>query len=59
MSDHPAIPDNYRGWWRIVHTGTWVDDGLHILGPAMLGLTGMDDRLRMHSLLATVKAPSH
>jgi len=56
MSDRPAIPTAYRGWWRIVQTGAWVDDGLHILGPAMLGLTGENDRLRLHCLLATVKA---
>lgn len=50
------IPSEYQGWWRIVETGTWVDDGLDILGPALLSLTGSDDRLRMHCLLAHVKA---
>jgi len=50
------IPYEYRGWWRIVETGTWVDDGLDILGPALLSLTGDGDRLRMHCLLAHVVA---
>lgn len=40
-----AIPPEYRGWWRIVDTGAWVNDGLDILGPALLSLTGDDDRL--------------
>lgn len=48
------IPPEYRGWWRIVDTGTWVTDGLDILGPALLSLTGSGDRLRMHCLLAYV-----
>jgi len=50
------IPQDYRGWWRIVHTETWVDDGLDDLGPALLSLIGSSDRLRMHCLLAHVKA---
>jgi len=50
------IPAEYRGWWRIVETGTWVNDGLDILGTAMLSLTGHGDRLRMHCLLAYVNA---
>ena len=50
------IPPEYRGWWRIVETGTWVNDGLDILGPALLSLTGSGDRLRMHCLLAYVNA---
>lgn len=49
-----SIPAEYRGWWRIVETGTWVNDGLDILGPALLSLTGHGDRLRMHCLLAYV-----
>ena len=52
------IPDEYHGWWRIVDTGTWVNDGLDILGPALLSLTGLGDRLRMHCLLAYVNARS-
>jgi hypothetical protein len=48
------IPDEYRGWWRIVETSQWVNDGLDILGPAVLSLTGSGDRLRMHALLADV-----
>ena len=51
-----SIPAEYRGWWRIVETGTWVNDGLDILGPAVLSLTGHGDRLRMHCLLAYVNA---
>lgn len=48
------IPHEYEGWWRIVETSQWVNDGLDILGPAMISLTGGDDRLRMHTLLAYV-----
>jgi len=48
------IPSEYRGWWRIVETSQWVDDGLDLLGPALLSLTGTGDRLRMHALLAYV-----
>ena len=33
------IPQEYRGWWRLVHTGTWPDGDLDILGPAFLSLT--------------------
>ena len=51
-----TIPPEYRGWWRIVNTGTWVNDDLDILGPALLSLTGRGDRLRMHCLLAYVNA---
>jgi hypothetical protein len=45
----------YRGWWRIIETSQWVNDGLDILGPALLSLTGYGDRLRMHALLAYIK----
>lgn len=24
------IPSEYRGWWRIVETSQWVNDGLDI-----------------------------
>lgn len=41
------IPPEYRGWWRIVDTSQWVNDGLDILGPALLSLTGYADRLRI------------
>ncbi len=50
----PEIPSEYRGWWRIIDTSQWVNDGLDILGPAVLSLTGRADRLRMHCLLAYV-----
>lgn len=56
MEERREIPSDCHGWWRIVETGTWVDDGLDILGPAMLSLTGYADRLRMHCLLAYVNA---
>ena len=49
-----AIPSEYRGWWLIVETSQWMDDGLDLLGPALLSLTGHGDRLRMHCLLAYV-----
>jgi hypothetical protein len=48
------IPSEYRGWWRIVETSQWVNDGLDMLGPAVLSLTGHADRLRMYCLLAYV-----
>ena len=50
------IPEEYYGWWRIIETGTWVNDYLDDLGPALLSLTGDNDRLRMHYLLAQVNA---
>jgi hypothetical protein len=48
------IPSEYRGWWRIIDTSQWVNDGLDMLGPAIISLTGHADRLRMHCLLADV-----
>src|ERR1700736_2069534 len=42
------------GWWRILETSQWVNEGLDDLGPAMLSITGDKDRLRMHCLLAYV-----
>ena len=53
MSDH-EIPREYHGWWRILETSQWTNDGIDILGPAVLSLTGYDDRLRMFVLLAYV-----
>ncbi len=50
------IPPEYAGWWRLTETGTWANDGLDILGPALISFTGHDDRLRMHCLLAYVTA---
>ena len=49
-----SIPSEYRGWWRITETSQWVKDGLDDLGMAVISLTGQDDRLRMHCLLADV-----
>ena len=51
---HEPVPSEYRGWWQIVETSQWVNDGLDILGPALISLTGHADRLRMHALLAYV-----
>jgi len=48
------MSDDLHGWWRILETSQWVNDGLDDLGPAMLSITGYDDRLRMHCLLAHV-----
>ena len=48
------VPDQYRGWWRIIETSEWVEKKLDMLGPALLSLTGWGDRLRMHCLLAYV-----
>ncbi len=50
----PEIPQEYRGWWRIVETSQWVNKYLDDLGPALLSLIGYGDRLRMHCLLAYV-----
>jgi hypothetical protein len=48
------IPAAYRGWWRLTETSQWVDDGLDLIGTAVLSITGAGDRLRMHCLLAHV-----
>lgn len=48
------IPPELVGWWRITETSQWSSERLDMLGPALLSLTGWDDRLRMHCLLATV-----
>ena len=48
------VPDQYRGWWRIIETSEWVEKKLDMLGPALLSLTGWGDRLRLHCLLAYV-----
>jgi hypothetical protein len=48
------LPREIAGWWRIMETSQWDNDDLEILGPALLSLTGYDDRLRMHCLLAYV-----
>lgn len=42
------------GWWRIIETSQWVNDGLDDLGLALISITGYGDRLRMHALLAYV-----
>jgi hypothetical protein len=49
-----SIPAKLCGWWRIVDTGTWGSSDIDIVGPALLSLTGHDDRLRMFVLLAYV-----
>lgn len=46
------IPEELYGWWRITETSQWVEDGLDLLGPALISFTGSGDRLRMHALLA-------
>ena len=51
-----GIPEKFFGWWRIVETETWGNSDIDILGPALLSLTGDDDRLRMFVLLAYVQA---
>lgn len=53
MPSNDLDPDLY-GWWRIVDTSQWVNDGLDGLGPALISITGSGDRLRMHCLLAYV-----
>jgi hypothetical protein len=49
-----AISSEYIGWWRITETSQWVNKYLDDLGPALISITGRDDRLRMHTLLAYV-----
>jgi len=56
ISTPAPIPTEYVGWWRIVDTGTWLNDDLDILGTALISFTGYDDALRMHCLLAHVNA---
>lgn len=48
------IPSNYQGWWRITETSSWSSRHLDSLGPPLLSITGGNDRLRMHCLLAYV-----
>jgi hypothetical protein len=52
--EHGDIPDEYRGWWRIIETSQWGNEDLDIVGPALISLTGYGDRLRMLTLLAYV-----
>jgi hypothetical protein len=49
-----CIPGELEGWWRIVETSQWSSKRVDMLGPALLSITGEDDRLRMHCLLAYV-----
>ncbi len=49
------IPIEYRGWWRITDTTTWMKEDLDAIGTALISLTGQDDRLRMLYLLAQIK----
>lgn len=51
MTEEEILPE-YVGWWRIIHTSQWIDEGLDDLGPALISLSGYNDRLRMHCLLA-------
>ena len=51
-----VVPAEFEGWWRIVDTEVWGSKEIDLLGPALLSLTGDDDRLRMFVLLAYVKA---
>jgi hypothetical protein len=30
------IPEEYYGWWRILETGTWMNEYLDDLGPALI-----------------------
>lgn len=48
------IPEEYRGWWRIIDTSQWGNDDLDLCGQALLSLTGSADRLRIFVLLAYV-----
>jgi hypothetical protein len=48
------VPQEYYGWWRIIETSQWGDEGIDMVGKALISLTGYDDRLRMFVLLAQV-----
>ncbi|HEY0465251.1 MAG TPA: hypothetical protein VGC79_13640 [Polyangiaceae bacterium] len=52
--DLDDIPADYRGWWRITERRSGRAGNLDSLGPALLSLTGQDDRLRMHCFVAYV-----
>ena len=54
MTAREDLHADLRGWWRIVETSQWMPEGLDDLGPAMISITGYDDRLRIHCLLAYV-----
>jgi len=49
------IPPEYHGWWRITSASRWRTDELDELGPALVSITGADDRLRMLAFLANVR----
>ena len=51
-----SIPSKYQGWWRITETDAWINDRIDMLGQALISFTGKEDRLRMHCLLARLKA---
>ena len=51
--EQDEIPIEYYGWWRITETSQWPS-GIDMIGPALISITGHDDRLRMHVLLAHV-----
>ena len=48
------IPPEYQGWWRIVDTSQWMNEGLDDLGAPVFSITGAHDRMRMHCLIADV-----
>ena len=52
--NHAVIPIDYRGWWRITETTTWMKENLDALGTALISLTGSGDRLQMLYLLAHI-----
>jgi hypothetical protein len=49
------IAIQYRGWWRITETTTWMKEDLDAIGTALISFTGYDDRLRMLYLLANIR----
>ena len=54
MSDEES-PREYCGWWRIIESSLWGSADIDIAGPALISMTGYDDRLRMFVLLAYLK----
>ena len=52
MKEREPIQDEYYGQWRIIETSRWSSRSIDLMGPALISLTGNNDRLRMHALLA-------
>lgn len=54
VMEQEEIPQEYIGWWKITENSQWINDEIDAIGPALISITGCDDRLRMLYLLAHV-----